>query len=156
MISDKLTHLRTHLNCDDLTANQKVLLFELMQNYGATRGFAYDRFFQKGFDEWELQGITPICRDFLTTHIAEIYPHMTDSETAPLIEEVATDSRNFYQTLGRVPGLKSVFQKHIGVLGMSNAVVFLRFNSDNFRPYERIGIRAIIAEFEEKVTVMGG
>ncbi len=154
MISDKLTHPRTHLNSDDITANQKVLLFDIMQRHGATRGFAYNRFFQKGFDLWELTGITNINRDFLLTHIAEIYPHMTKEETIPFIEELAVDTRNFYQTLGRVPGLKSIFQKHIGAMGMSNAVVFLRYNADNFRPYERMGIRVIIQQFENEVPTI--
>ena len=62
MIIDKLTEPRTHLESVDLTPNQKVHLWAVMARYGAKQGFSYKRFFDKGFRQWELQGIDNIKR----------------------------------------------------------------------------------------------
>ena len=84
MIIDKLTEPRTHLESVDLTPNQKVRLWAVMARYGAKQGFSYKRFFDKGFRQWELQGVDNIKRTFLSTS----YPQqLTDTEVTQIVSE---------------------------------------------------------------------
>ena len=153
MILERLTAPRTHLNCDDLTPNQKVLLFDIMQRHEATRGFAYDRFFKEGFDPGELKGIDAIKRDFLTQHISEIFPEHTSGIDA-LIHDIISKTGEFWRTLGRIPGLKKDFKEYMASLSMCETAVVANFTTDNFRDFQRIGITAVIQEFENEVKMM--
>ncbi len=156
MILDKLDQPFTHLNCDELTPNQKKHLWEVMMRHGASQGFAYDRFFKEGFSEWELRGVEKIKKDFLKEHERELW-------TEPDVEGVVGYSAilafldegndNFYNIIGRAR-LKLVFVNYMAELGMGANTVLRRFGKEeeqDFKDYERIGIRAVIAEFEQEV-----
>lgn len=155
MISALLTAPRTHLNCDDLTPNQKVLLYDIMQRHEATKGFAYDRFFKEGFDPWEMMGVDAIKRSFLTEHATDIFPEHTDGVEA-LINDIIVLSGEFWRTLGRIPGLKKDFKEYMASLSMCETAVVANFTTDNFREFQRIGINAIISEFEREVAALPG
>ena len=144
MIIDKLTEPRTHLESVDLTPNQKVHLWDVMARYGAKQGFSYKRFFDKGFRQWELQGIDNIKRTFLSTS----YPQqLTDTEVTQIVSEPGA----FYALLGKQRGLKRLFHLYICSLGMGLTASVGRFRTDDFRPWERVGVRHIMQEFENEV-----
>ncbi len=150
MIIEKLTQPSAHLNRDDLSANQKKLLWETMMRHGASQGFAYDRFFKEGFQQWELQGIADIKRRFLNEHLTELFPDGDATQEA--IDSICQNDGEFYRTLGRVFGLKKVFTDYMGTLGMGSNSVLNKFSVDDWKDYERIGITAVMREFEQEVV----
>ena len=150
MIIDKLTLPRTHLNCDDLTPNQKVLLWEVMERHGAKRGFSYDRFFDKGFFEWELLGVDAIKRLFLNDHAAVLFPYAPEQRDA-LIDDIIRRDGEFYRTLGLRHGLKCDFHAYTSSLGMGITTSLKRFSTEDWLDYERIGVRNVMLEFEREV-----
>lgn len=159
MIKTKLTSPGAHLNCDDLTPNQKLYLWELMKSYGASQGFAYDRFFKEGFREWELLGIDNIKKRFIEEHQKELWTTPEDDGTVGYAGVLATygDVCNtpgeFYRTLGRVFGLKKQFTEYMKSLGMGTNSVLNHFTNDDWKDYERVGIMAVIDEFESKAVI---
>lgn len=157
MIIDKLSHPRTHLERDDLAPNQKQFLWEVMLRHGATAGFAYDRFFQKGFDLWELLGVDAIKQNFATEHAPELFPDTPADKLPEIIADIISRGGAFYRTLGQCHGLKKEFLAYMNELGMCATSVVARFTSDNWKEFERIGIHAVIAEFErEAPEAVGG
>ncbi len=155
MIIEKLTEPKTHLECNDLTPNQKKFLWEVMARYGALQYFAYDRFFKEGFHQWELIGVNQIKREFIEAHKAELFPKDVDTHLLPTIEEMVTGKGVFYRVLGMSFGMKKVFVEHMNSLGMGANSVLNKFSTDDWREYERVGIRSIIEEFERDVQTMG-
>lgn len=149
MIIEKLTQPGSHLNCDDLTPNQKKLLWEIMKRHGASQGFAYDRFFKEGFQLWELLGVDAIKRKFLTEQLADLFPE--NNAPVGFIDTICKNDGEFYRTLGRVFGLKKVFTDHMGTLGMGSNSVLNKFSSDDWKDYERVGVLAVVDEFEREV-----
>lgn len=152
MIADKLSQPRTHLNCDDLTPNQKVFLWEVMARHGAKQGFSYDRFFEKGFSRWELMGITAIKHDFIRTHVKELFPEHEPEDIEKVIAGIDAVNGEFYRLLGRSYGLKKIFHAYISELGMSITTSLKRFSMDDWEDFERVGIYAIMEEFEREVS----
>lgn len=51
------------LQSSDVSVIDKEKLYSLMEKYGASRGFTYDRFFKEGFRLWELVGVD-FVKDF--------------------------------------------------------------------------------------------
>lgn len=138
MILDKMVEPNAHLACDDLTPNQKKHLWTVMMRHGASQGFAYDRFFKEGFREWELLGIDNVKRDFLKKHEDKLGEADADV--------------GFYDCIGKAR-LKLAFVDYMGSLGMGSNTVLVRFGKnqeEDFKNYERIGIRAVIKEFERE------
>jgi len=156
MILDKLAQPKAHLNRDDLTPNQKKHLWVVMQRHDATQGFSYDRFFKEGFKEWELRGIDRIKKDFLQLHEKELWTTPEEDGTigyAGVLAFIDDNEHCFYDLIGRV-GLKMVFTAYMGELGMGSNTVLERFGKaqeEDFKDYERIGILAVIEEFEQEV-----
>lgn len=146
------------MNCDDLTPNQKKLLWEIMKRHGASQGFAYDRFFKEGFALWELTGIEPIKRKFLNDHFSELFPDQAAepeaSASSDILDTVVATNGEFYRTLGRTFGMKKVFTDHMGTLGMGSNSVLNKFSSDDWKDYERIGVQAVMQEFETEVATL--
>lgn len=149
MIIEKLTQPGAHLNCDDLTPNQKKLLWEIMKRYGASQGFAYDRFFKEGFLQWELIGINSIKRKFLESHQTDLFPEGNVPEG--FIETICQNDGEFYRTLGRAFGLKKIFTDYMGTLGMGSNSVLNKFSTDDWKAYERVGVLAVVGDFEREL-----
>ena len=158
MIIEKLTQPGAHLNCDDLTPNQKKLLWEIMKRHGASQGFAYDRFFKEGFALWELKGIDTIKRQFLSDRFSELFPDQTTMPEAlasgAILDTVVATNGEFYRTLGRTFGMKKVFTDLMGTLGMGSNSVLNKFSTDDWKDYERIGVQAVMQEFEKEVSTL--
>ena len=64
-IVKKITKICTPLRTDDLTAEDKNALYAALEKKGFTLSTFYLRFFQKGFSEWEIEGIDECKRQFL-------------------------------------------------------------------------------------------
>ena len=152
MIIEKLQQPKTHLECNDLTPNQKKLLWEVMGRHEALQYFAYDRFFKEGFHQWELMGINRIKREFIEAHKTEIFPEGVDTHLLPTVDEMITGKGVFYRVLGMSFGMKKQFMEYMNSLGMGNNSVVSKFTTDDWRDYERIGVMTIMEEFEREVV----
>ena len=130
-----------HLDAKDLTADEKKDLYALMMRYGATEALAYNRFFDKGFDEWELRGINQCKADFIRDNLDGV----EDTHIRALLCQ--TDN-GFYSALPLLSGLRGKLLEHMAPLGMETRVtVAKRFEDDDWKEWERVGIRHIIREF---------
>ena len=155
MIINKLTPPGSHLKSDDLTPTQKEQLYEVMRRHEASRGFSYDRFFKEGFKSWEWQGIDGVKRDFLIQNASAIWPDPDNRPTAPDDErynQVVTERGRFYALISGVHGLRKTFIDHMAAIGMGASQLRLKFPTDEWRDYERIGILSIVREFEADIS----
>ena len=152
---------------DDLTADEKKQLFALMVRKGASTGFAYTRFFKEGFQPWELDGVTKVKIDYLR-HLHTVEKVETEVRCAETLETPDGETykyRHYYQVedgersfditvagdfwrfLGDVKR-KTHFSQWMADRGMRSAMtVAKRFSADDWREYERIGIREIFKAF---------
>lgn len=157
MIKTKFNTPGAHLECNDLTPNQKMLLWDVMKAEGASQGFAYDRFFKEGFREWELIGVDAIKAAFIEEHQRELWTEPEEDGTVGYAAILANygdtleREGGFYDTIGRVTGLKKAFTEQMNRMGMGTNQVLQRFTTDNWKPWQRRGIRAIIDDFERRV-----
>lgn len=148
MIVNKISQPKAHLSSDDLTPQEKEILFTLMQKYGASRGFAYDRFFKEGFSLWELEGVDQIKRRFLSEHKKEIFPSEVKAKTADIVDGKGV----FYRTLGLHVGMKKLFTEFMANLGMGANSVLNKFSTDDWKAYEVVGVLRIAELFEMKLS----
>ena len=155
MIIDKLTPPGSHLKSEDLTPTQKEQLYEVMRRHEASQGFAYDRFFKEGFKPWEIQGIDGVKRDFLALNAETIWPDPQDrpqSADDVRYDQVVTQKGRFYALISDVYGLRKIFIDHMADLGMGASQLRLKFPTDEWRDYERVGILTIVREFEANIS----
>lgn len=138
-----LSQSKKNLCSQDLTPVQKQRLFELMVSYGTTQGFAYDRIFKEGFDDWELIGIDNIKRDFLKEHDAEL------GDYERILALAADEKGKFYSILEQTKGLKTKLKDKMFGMGMSLVTCQTRFAVDNWKPWERVGFLHILNQFIE-------
>lgn len=136
-IFSKLESPRGHLEAKDLTADEKRGLYALMGKYGLPESTAYVRFFDKGFDPWELMGVDQCKADF------------TDSiEDAGLRDALYNTDNGFYSALLEGYGYRMRLVNLMAERGMVHrATVEKRFDADDWKEWERRGVRAVINEF---------
>ena len=115
----------------DLSIDEKKTLYGLMQMYGASTALAYDRFFKEGFDEWELEGIDTIVQTFCKDNGI---PYQIDK---PLFDMI--DVRL---------GLKEPLYHQMEAMGMCRNTVRKRFSQNDWKQWERMGIKKILYEYE--------
>ena len=116
-----------------MTADEKQALYNLFGRYGATNSFAYQRIFKEGFDEWELLGVDAIIKKFNEDHHINIEVGKSMYSSLP-----DTD----------IASIKTKFCREMAALGMKHRnTISRRFDADNWKEYERIGMRRIINEF---------
>lgn len=133
----KITYPKGILAPADLTADEKRALYSLFAGYELTEATAYNRLFVKGFDEWELRGINDIKREFCDRYA---------------LNNLRNTGEGFYSALTANAGLKTALVNQMTILGMEHRItVARRFDADDWRPWERIGIRAIVNEFATTV-----
>ena len=134
-----------HLIVSDLTPDEKKRLYSTVGAYGLSEGTAYNRFFMKGFDPWELEGVDAIKKKFAST--------IENGEIAASLQGVGA---GFYQALPEHSGLRMRLVGFMSEKGMIHrATIKNRFDADDWQEWERRGIRAIIDELcdgEEKET----
>ena len=137
------------LEATDLTADEKKVLYAVMTKYGMPQSSCYRRFFEKGFDRWEIDGVSKIEDEFLLT-----VPCNTDSEN-----EGEEGSRGYGYVLSIMPDYSDdkfyqlVTQLKIGISlidfmaqrGMtSQMTVRTRFKANDWKPWEKVGIARIL------------
>lgn len=152
MILDKILKPNTYLSCEDLTSNQKNILWEVMREFEAKQGFSYCRFFQKGFLPWELKGIDQLKRDFIHENVDRLFPSFSGQDVESEIERVLDTPGEFYRTLGRRYGTKTEFHRYMMEHGMSVTTCIKRFSSDDWALFEREGIRHVAGVFERRLS----
>ena len=157
-ILKKITKLCTPLHTDDLSAEDKKALYAVLEKKGFTLATFYLRFFQKGFSEWEIEGIDECKHQFLL--LPDVAQKLLDYVDADNTEKVEGDkgylytlaqsdeSGVFYSCLKRVnAGMCNKFIAYMNERGMSAATVIKRFTIDKWKPWEREGIRHILDSY---------
>ena len=157
-IVKKITKLCTPLHTDDLSAEDKKALYAVLAKKGFTLATFYLRFFQKGFSEWEIEGIDECKHQFLL--LPDVAQKLLDYVDADNPEKVEGDKGYlytlaqsdepgvFYSCLKRVnAGMCNKFIAYMSERGMSAATVIKRFTIDKWKPWEREGIRHILNSY---------
>ena len=157
-IVKKITKLCTPLHTDDLSAEDKKALYAVLEKKGFTLATFYLRFFQKGFSEWEIEGIDECKHQFLL--VPDVAQKLLDYVDADNPENIEGDKGYlytlaqsdepgvFYSCLKRVnAGMCNKFIAYMSERGMSAATVIKRFTIDKWKPWEREGIRHILNSY---------
>ena len=138
------------LQSSTFSATDKEKLYLLMEKYGASRGFTYDRFFKEGFRLWELVGVDFVKDFFLRSNQKKAVLDYLN------VLRLNGGSGNgcFWTAIGEEWGLRASFKNFMALLGMlSDVTIQKRFFSDNWKEFERVGIVAIIRELEPSCDV---
>lgn len=155
---EKITQNNTPLNVNDISAEEKRNLAEFLSDKGFTISTFYLRFFQKGFDAWEIQGIKNCKMQFLA--IPEVGNLLSEYvETDALGNEIgkkgylaelakSNEPGVFYTCLKKADsGLCMKFFAYMEKRGMSRTTIIKRFTTDDWKPWEQEGIRALLEAF---------
>ena len=134
---------------------EKKNLAEFLSDKGFTTSTFYLRFFQKGFDDWEIQGIMDCKKQFLA--IPEVGKLLAEYvETDALGNEIgkkgyltelakSEEPGVFYSCLKKADsGLCMKFFAYMEEKGMSRTTIIKRFTSDDWKPWEQEGIRTLL------------
>ena len=157
-IVKKITKLCTPLHTDDLSAEDKKALYAVLEKKGVTLATFYLRFFQKGFSEWEIEGIDECKHQFLLLpdvaqklldYVDADNPDKVEGDKGYLYTLAQSDEPGvFYSCLKRVnAGMCNKFIAYMSERGMSAATVIKRFTIDKWKPWEREGIRHILNSY---------
>lgn len=155
-IVEKITKSYTPLQTDDMSVEDKKSLYVTLAKKGFTLATFYLRFFQKGFSEWEIEGIDECKRQFLL--LPEVAKALLDCEESD--HSLPGDKGYFYTlAMSEKPGefyacLKNAnmglcnrFIEFMGERGMSSGTVIKRFTNDCWKPWEREGVKALLESF---------
>ena len=154
----KITKSHTPLQTDDMTVEDKKSLYAALEKKGFTLATFYLRFFQKGFSEWEIEGIDECKRQFLLLpnvaqqlldYVDEDDPQTIEGDKGYLYILAQSDEPGvFYSCLKRVnAGMCNKFIAYMNERGMSAATVIKRFSTDNWKPWEKEGIRNLLNSY---------
>ncbi|MDD3037952.1 hypothetical protein [Bacteroides sp.] len=111
------------------SAEDKELIYSIMEKNGMCRSTAYNRFFRDGFKEWELLGATKAIYQFV---------HMKQMDTS-----VLDNVKTFFLSLEN----KSEFKSFMNNLGMGINSVVSHFTDWSFKKWEEVGVRQIIERY---------
>lgn len=157
-IVEKITKSYTPLQKDDMSVEDKKSLYVTLAKKGFTLATFYLRFFQKGFSEWEIEGIDECKRQFLLlTDVSQSLLEYVDDENPQMVNgdkgylyilAQSNDPGIFYSCLKRVnAGMCNKFIAYMNERGMSAATVIKRFTTDNWKPWEKEGIRNLLNSY---------
>lgn len=152
---EKVTQNNTPLDVNDISADEKKNLAEFLSDKGFTISTFYLRFFQKGFDAWEIQGIKNCKKQFLAIpEVANILFGYVETDALGneigkkgyLVEAAQTDEPGvFYTCLKKAnSGLCMKFFAFMEERGMSRTTIIKRFTADDWKPWEQEGIKALL------------
>lgn len=133
----KILNENGHLVSEDLTVDEKQKLNEVMVKNGATRGYSYHRFYKDGYKEWEMAGIDDLKKAFCEELSIDGYTNL----------EYDNDRKGSFMEMllrNRVFGRFADWMAERGML--SHMTVRKRFRLDDWRKFERIGIKKVLAE----------
>lgn len=154
-IIEKITKSYTPLQTENLSAEDKKILFAALAKKGFKMATFYLRFFQKGFSQWEIEGIDECKKQFLLLkevslplleYVDETDPQWVEGDKGYLYTLAQSDEPGmFYSCLKRVKaGMCNKFIAYMNERGMSAATVIKRFTTDNWKPWEREGIKNLL------------
>lgn len=152
---EKVTQNNTPLDVNDISADEKKNLAEFLSDKGFTISTFYLRFFQKGFDAWEIQGIKNCKKQFLAiSEVANLLSEYVETDALNneigkkgyLVEAAQTDEPGvFYTCLKKANnGLCMKFFAFMEERGMSRTTIIKRFTADDWKPWEQEGIKALL------------
>lgn len=145
------------LSASDLTPIEKRDLNHLMIENGATAGFTYDRFFQKGFAQWEIEGIENIKRDFLKLHEKDLLEAGAGDGNKGYAFALDKSKGGFWRAISQADGMRQIFKEYMRERGMNaDATIIKRFTNDDWKRYELRGIDSIIKEFVDNEQISKG
>lgn len=157
-IIEKICRKNTPLEVNDISVEEKKNLAEFLADKGFTTSTFYLRFFQKGFDAWEIQGIKDCKNQFLA--IPEVGKLLSEYvETDALGNEIgkkgylaelakSDEPGVFYTCLKKANnGLCMKFFAFMEERGMSRTTIIKRFTTDDWKPWEQEGIRTLLEAF---------
>lgn len=157
-IIEKVTQSNNSLDVNDLTSDEKKNLAEFLSAKGFTDSTFYLRFFQKGFDSWEIQGIENCKNQFLgLPDIGKVL--LAYVERDALGKEIG--DKGYLYTLAKsdkpgvfyaclkqaANGLCMKLYSFMGERGMSRTTIIKRFSADDWKEWEKVGIKALLEEF---------
>lgn len=154
-IIEKVTQNNTALEVNDISADEKKNLAEFLSAKGFTISTFYLRFFQKGFDAWEILGIKNCKKQFLSIpEVANLLSEYVETDALGneigkkgyLTEAVKSEEPGvFYTCLKKASsGLCMKFFAFMEERGMSRTTIIKRFTADDWKPWEQEGIRALL------------
>ena len=154
-IIEKVTQNNTPLEVNDISADEKKNLAEFLSAKGFTISTFYLRFFQKGFDAWEILGIKNCKKQFLAIpEVANLLSEYVETDALDneigkkgyLTEAAKSEEPGvFYTCLKKASsGLCMKFFAFMEERGMSRTTIIKRFTADNWKPWEKEGIRALL------------
>lgn len=157
-IIEKIMQNNTPLEVNDISVEEKKNLAEFLSAKGFTASTFYLRFFQKGFDTWEIQGVNDCKNQFLA--IPEVGKLLSEYvETDALGNEIGKkgylaelaksgEPGMFYTSLKKVNnGFCMKFFAYMKERGMSRTTIIKRFSSDDWKPWEQEGIKTLLQQF---------
>lgn len=140
------------LSATDLTPEDKKLLYALFEEYGMPKSTCYNRFFDKGFCQWEIVGVSHIRDIFLEREKSNTddTPEGEDGSRgygAVLTLSSKYDDSKFYELVTNLKQGKRLCD-YMAEMGMSSQMtVRTRFKANDWKPWELKGVKAIIDEF---------
>ena len=157
-IVEKITKSYTPLQTDDMSVEDKKSLYMTLAKKGFTLSTFYIRFFQKGFSEWEIEGIDECKRQFLLlTDVSQSLLEYVDKNDPQMVDgdkgyfytlAMSEKPGEFYACLKNANmGLCNRFIEFMGERGMSSGTVIKRFTNDCWKPWEREGVKALLESF---------
>lgn len=155
---EKITQNNTPLDVNDISAEEKRNLAEFLSDKGFTISTFYLRFFQKGFDAWEIQGIKNCKKQFLAIpEVANLLSKYVETDALGneigkkgyLVEAAKSEEPGvFYTCLKKANnGLCMKFFAFMEERGMSRTTIIKRFTADDWKPWEQEGIRTLLEAF---------
>lgn len=142
------------LSVNDLTPAEKIRLYELFDRYELCQSTCYRRLFEKGFDKWEIEGISKVQNEFLLTELCGTDDNGEGEEGSRgygyvLTQDGKYDRRDFYRMVTDLKiGIKLC--EFMAARGMKSQVtVRTRFAENSWKLWELKGVRAILDEFTE-------
>ena len=154
-IIEKVTQNNIPLEVNDISADEKKNLAEFLSAKGFTISTFYLRFFQKGFDAWEILGIKNCKKQFLAIpEVANLLSEYVETDALGneigkkgyLTEAAKSEEPGvFYTCLKKASsGLCMKFFAFMEERGMSRTTIIKRFTADDWKPWEQEGIRALL------------
>lgn len=155
---EKITQNNTPLDVNDISAEEKRNLAEFLSDKGFTISTFYLRFFQKGFDAWEIQGIKNCKMQFLAIpEVCNLLSEYVETDVLGneigkkgyLVEAAKSEEPGvFYTCLKKANnGLCMKFFAFMEERGMSRTTIIKRFTADDWKPWEQEGIRTLLEAF---------
>ena len=171
-ILSKITVPQGVLAPSSLTPDEKKILYAEMQLMGSSENFAYKRFFKEGFQSWEIEGVIALKVSFLNwlkteekvflevrcvgergdvsvyRHFYRVPPKAGEGESFDERQFDINRPGDFWRFLGDIE-YRQRFGNFMYAHGMrAYHTVMKRFAADDWREWERIGIR----QFAEMLT----